>query len=257
MTIKFLHASLIATTLVLAGQIPAQEEPALRIDFSVHLLPPQQAIGNAELGVIDDLHYAYGDIEVPLHLKEGRQSILYPYAGPLRLTLFRVVKQDGKSIRQSVCYADIPSGTAAAVLVLQRSGENCRVKPFWFSKADLKEPGFLINISQIPIGIQLAKNQQVLLPPGNRMTLHPEFSREENHAYLFLEAFVSEPRDDTSRIRKVLECNLFFPKGDTQLNLLIPRNRLQISFVNLSTRGIPNRSARSELERLIPAPKIR
>jgi hypothetical protein len=230
----------------------AQEIPPARIDFSIHVLPAETSqSGPGGLARLENLHYRHGETMVPLTLVEGRQSMLYPYAGPKQFSLYR---SDAQAEDSPVAWsAEIPANTRAAVLLLQQTPSALRTIPYWLTADDLKKPGILVNLSPNPVGIQLDGTNRFLLNAAARHTLQPRFENGASHAYQLLEAFAPDGKPNPG-YTKILETNQFFPAGETQLNILIPSSASgEITLLNLSAAGVASKTAREELEKILPS----
>ena len=244
---------LAASLLALLPAIPARaQDPPARIGFSIHVLPGETSeTGPGGLARLENLHYLHGETAVPLQLVEGRQSMLYPYAGPKRFSLYRGTPSAEN--QTTLWSAEIPADAKTAVFLLQPSATALRVIPYWLNAEDLQKPGLLVNLSPTALGIQLEGSGRFLLPPRARHTLRPRFDNGSNHAYQLLEAFAPDGKANPG-YTKILETNQFFPAGETQLNLLIPTSASsEITLLNLSAAGVASKTAREELEKILPS----
>lgn len=237
-----------------AGVCVAQEGPPMR--FSVYLAPGVAKSGR-KLTVVDDLHYGLGEQHIPIYVKEGRQSIEYPYQGGGKLILFRLETRDGEPARVPVVSVDVPSSAKQGVLVLvPEEGGRFQVKPLWLGAGRLaKGRGVIYNLAKRDVLMVFGGKRKEALKAGQQFVVDGKALGDSGVSMTKLDVYVQKKRESGMDTVKVLSRSIMIPQDDTSLFLLVPKQRDYLTLLTLSAGGADDPARQAELLKNLPSKK--
>jgi len=238
---------------VTCKNIRAQEPENASIQFSIFYSHSSSGVAGGSLKKVDDLYYAHGEKNVPIHLKASRQSMAYPYIGPRTLVIFRLENIDGKMKRIPVARCPIPVGTKTGVLLMADSKKNLMsVKPFWFKKGDLRKGAKLINLSGKSVGIQVQGKKMEKLSHSKGMDLKASYKAGADFAFVAFDGYLLVDTTKGKKARKAIHRNVCVSKNSGVLLLLLKKQERFLSMESLLRDGVPNAKAAAEIAEFFP-----
>lgn len=235
----------IASMLVCSGSLFAQN--GVRLDFSVYYPGSSQQSATSSgktrsLALVSDLHYALGKKNVPLHIKQGRQTILYPYRGSSTFSLFRV---KGDETRDMVTSVKVPAGVKKAIFLLlddPKAKGGYKLYPFWMNQNVAKKGHIrILNKSGKSVAMMFDKGKtgQKVLKDNAALTIPGKFSNGQNAWFTTMEAFVTKDKSKPYKY-KVIHRDLAADKGDTSVYLMVGKRGSAVDLLSLSLAGADN-----------------
>lgn len=242
---------------VFFGTPRAAGQDEVSIQFSAYLLPGKSAGPEGRtLAVTSELHYALGESAVPVYLKEGRQSIEYPYRGPRTLNLFRLTTKDGESVRVPVVSTTIPSGAKKGLLILDGSEGRLQVRPLWLGASRLgRGKAIIYNLAGRDLGLVFGGKERRSLKTGKSTELKGKFGTGDEYGFTKLEVYVMKKRETKVTPMKVFNRNLAIPREDTAIFILVPKQGEFLSLLTLNAGGADDPARVAELKKYLPKEK--
>lgn len=248
----------VVSTLLLSTGLHAQ---GVRLDFSVYYPGPAhqaEGKGNSKAGLkfVSDLHYALGKKNIALNIKQGRQTIVYPYYGASTFSLFRVKAGDGDAARDVIASVSIPRGVKKAVFMLLEDSKKAggyRIHPFWINKnAGQKGTIRIVNQSGRDVGLHLDKGKTAkhLLKKNAAYTVRGKFKGGQKDWFTSLEGYVTQHQDKPYKF-KALHRDLVASKDDTSLYVVVRKQKKFLELLDLSLNGANIPSEQRNLDKQI------
>lgn len=235
---------------------PVFAQEPVHAQFSIYLLPGTRKSADSTFKSVQHIHYAYGDKNIPLNLKEARQSMAYPYSGPSKLSLFHLKPGNEEPTRVPLCSTRIPSSAKYGILILRvNSKGQYAITPYWFSQKDLNGDGLLINLSGKTMAFKIKGTKSPLIVKHKKSSkLKARFDGKNGEAALFfLNGYIQTQRGDGRVVAtKAVYTNLLFKKNDANLVILLPKQNKTVKTLSLTAKGVPNRESLRQLQKYLP-----
>ena len=252
MRIRSILFSILAV-ITIASSSRAQD--LVNVKFSIYLIPTERKDANENFTRIKDIHYAYGEKNIPISLKEARQSMAYPYSGPKTLTFFYVKQVDGEETRVPLCTTAIPNGVKKGILVMRADkAGSYSVLPHWYGTREMHGGGRILNLSNRMIALKIGgKKNAVVINPKQKASLQAKFTDKSGYGYIPVIGYIQEKKPDgTTTSRKAIYKNFVFKDDDAHLVLLLSKQQNFIQSLCLSANGVPNKRSLTELQKHLP-----
>ncbi|MGB0774514.1 MAG: hypothetical protein ACPGUY_01625, partial [Akkermansiaceae bacterium] len=246
----------------------ATAQDSVRFDFSVYY-PGNTSTGTASgssgsaigkerkaLTMVSDLHYGVGEKNISLHIKQARQTILYPYRGSRKFSLFRVKTIDGEEVREVVASTTIPQGVRKGVFILLDNPEKAGgflLRPFWMEQQKVKKgTARILNLSgrDVALLFDKGKSGKGVIKKKGAYSVPGKFSGGSNLSYVTMEAFVTRRADKPNGF-KVLHRDLMISRKDTSVYLIVNKQKHFLDLITLSLAGANNPREQARLEKFI------
>ena len=243
----------IIAALFITGTPTLIAQDQANIKFSVYLMPSKTS-NNQELEKIKDIHFAFGDINIPMNLKEARQSMAFPYKGEGNLTFFHVTTVGDKVVRKVLCSTPIPASKKKAIILLRQNKGKYTLKAFWFGANENVSQARIVNLTNKNLALKIqGKKKITALKPGANTTASATYKTpNSDYGYCYVKAYTKKLLSNSEeKYRKLLSTNLSLTKKDARVALLLNRNK-GIRSVTLSSNGIPNKGELLELQKYLP-----
>ena len=228
---------------------------SVSIKFSVYLIPSVRKDANENFERIKDVHYAYGEKNIPLSLKEARQSMAYPYVGPDKLTLFHVKTIEGEDTRVPLCSTKIPSGAKKGIILVSRGNDGrFAASSHWFGNKEMQGGGRIYNLSGLTVALEVkGRKNALIIQPTEKKSLQAEFKDKSGYGYIAVTGYTQEKAEDgTMATRKAMSKNFVFKQDDAHLVIILSKLRYSLQSRCLSANGVPNKRALKELQKDLP-----
>lgn len=246
--------SAVVCVLALAGSLHAQ---GVRLDFSIYYPGSTEStkstrIKGKALELVSDLHYALGEKNVPLHIKQGRQTIQYPYRGSNTFSVFRVNGEE----RSNVASVSIPAGVKKAIFLLlhdPKAKGGYRLYPFWMDQRVAKKGHIrILNKSgrSVAMSFDKGKTGKKVLKDNSGLTIPGKFVGKQDAWFTTLEAFVTREKSKPYQ-HKVLHRDLAAEKDDTAVYLMVAYRGTSVRLLSLSLAGGNNPIQQERLDRQV------
>lgn len=253
---SILYQILSTLAILVSSCVFATAQDTVHTKFSVYLLPSARESADSSFKRVKDIHYTFGDKNIPLSLKEARQSMAYPYTGPSKLSLFHIESKNGEESRLPLCSTSIPAGAKYGVLILHaRKNGKYGITPYWYNNKDLNGDAHLINLTgkTMAFKIKEAKKPLIVKHKGNAKLKGKFDGKNGDAALLFLDGYIQTKRGNGRVVAtKAVYTNLLLKKNDANLVLLLPKQRKTVRTLSLNAKGVPNKRTLSELQKYLP-----
>lgn len=227
----------------------AQAQESVRLDFSFYYpgKTSESAAGskNKALALVSDLHYGLGKKNIPLHIKQGRQTILYPYRGSRTFAVYRLGQKDGQETRDVVASVKIPSGTKKAIFLLlddPKTKGGYRIHPFWMGN-NVAKKGYIriLNMSgrEVALLFDKGKSGKGVLKKSAAYSIRGKFAGGQKDWFTTMEGFVTRHKDKPFQ-SKVIHRDLIADKDDTSVYLVVRKQQHFLELLSLSLSGADN-----------------
>jgi len=237
-------------SVMMLSPLSAQEEK-VKTQFSVTYMYNQKDSNDFE--ELNDLYFSYGKKNIPIPIKAFRQTILYPYLGTRKLSLFRLESKGDKEVRVPVVSTEIPVGAEKGALVIIRGAKGkLTIKPYWFRKGELRDGARFVNLWNGPMQLYVGKSKPKILKPQNYIDIVPELRKGEYKATLLNAFGIVERAEAKKTVRLIRDRNLTLTKGEPLLVINYQKSVTSSTMKCLRVKGHTGTVAYEELYKHLP-----
>ncbi|MEJ6701028.1 MAG: hypothetical protein QNL01_08670 [Akkermansiaceae bacterium] len=242
---------ILSIVIAMLAVAPLQAQDMVKTNFSVFYWHTQKDTNDFQS--LEEIHYSYGKVDVPIKISAFRQTMLYPYMGSNKFALYKLVTKDGEEVRVPIATTSIPLRAQFGVIILIKDSATGKFKisPYWFKVGEMKEGARFVNLCESQLQLYIDRKNPTVIKPSAYIDLKPSIVGI-GPTYVKLEGFIMKQKGGKPKKVKTLDRNPALMKDKPMVLLAYQKSQLSTTLKTLRIHGQPNTNRRLELYGLLP-----